>query len=110
MPFTLRMDEGVVIATCSGSLGLDESMRGAQAFWDRPEWRDTPVLWDSPRLRRGARVAAVVTFRRQGAARAQSAGCACGWQISRPSERGRPLLSVPYRPSRPLVESTGTTR
>ena len=46
MPFTLRMEAGVVIGTCSGALGLDDAKAGARIFWENAEWRGKPVVWD----------------------------------------------------------------
>ena len=48
MPFSMRIepDAGIVIGTCSGTLGLDDAREGAMAVWGNPEWSDKPVVWD----------------------------------------------------------------
>jgi len=48
MPFSLRLEPetGIVIATCSGDLGLNDAKAGAAAFWEDPEFRGRPIVWD----------------------------------------------------------------
>ena len=46
MPFTMRMEAGIVIGTCSGALGIDDARAGASAVWDNPDWRGKSVVWD----------------------------------------------------------------
>ena len=48
MPFSLHFDpeSDLVIATCSGSLGLSDAREGAAAVWENPEWSGKPVVWD----------------------------------------------------------------
>lgn len=41
-----RMENGIVLATCSGALGLEDAHKGAQAVWDNPEWNGKPIVWD----------------------------------------------------------------
>jgi len=48
MPFSLRLEPetGIVIATCSGDLGLNDAKAGAVAFWENPECSGRPIVWD----------------------------------------------------------------
>jgi hypothetical protein len=46
MPFSMCMEAGVVIGTCSGVLGLDDAKAGASAVWENPDWRGKPLVWD----------------------------------------------------------------
>lgn len=48
MTFELRFDQdaGVVIATCSGALGLADAREGAMAFWGNAGWAGKAVVWD----------------------------------------------------------------
>ena len=48
MPFSLRLEPetGIVIATCSGDLGLNDAKGGAAAYWENPECSGRPVVWD----------------------------------------------------------------
>ena len=46
MPFSLRLEGGVVIGTCSGTLVVEDAKTGAMAFWNNPDWRGKPVVWD----------------------------------------------------------------
>jgi hypothetical protein len=48
MPFSLSFDpeNGLVIATCSGTLGVNDAREGAEALWSNPEWSGKPVVWD----------------------------------------------------------------
>ncbi len=46
MPFSLRFDTGIVIGSCSGVLDANEAKAGATAFWENPDWRGIPVVWD----------------------------------------------------------------
>lgn len=48
MPITFERDTDtkIVIATCSGVLGLKEAQAGASQFWGRPESGRVPVVWD----------------------------------------------------------------
>lgn len=46
VPFEIRMESGIVLATCSGALGLDDAKEGALAVWEKPEWRGKPLVWD----------------------------------------------------------------
>ena len=39
-------DAGVVVATCTGALGESDAKAGASEFWEHPEWRERPVVWD----------------------------------------------------------------
>jgi len=40
MPFSMRFEPetGLVIATCSGAMGLNDAREGAAAVWEKPEW------------------------------------------------------------------------
>ena len=44
--FQFDPEARIVIATCSGSFGPDDARAGASAFWEHPEWRSLPVVWD----------------------------------------------------------------
>ena len=48
MAFVLNLDPktGIVIGTCSGTLGLEDSKQGATAFRESPEYNGRPVVWD----------------------------------------------------------------
>ena len=48
MPFSLRAEPetGIVIAICSGDLGLSDAKKGAAAYWENPEWGGRPIVWD----------------------------------------------------------------
>lgn len=48
MPCSMRFEaeENLVIATCSGSLGMKDAREGAAAVWENPEWRGKPIVWD----------------------------------------------------------------
>jgi len=48
MPFSLRLEPetGIVIATCSGDLGLNDAKEGATAFWENRDWSGKPIVWD----------------------------------------------------------------
>ena len=48
MSISLSFDpeNGLVIATCSGSLRVDDAWEGATVFWSRPDWSGKPVVWD----------------------------------------------------------------
>jgi hypothetical protein len=48
IPFSLQVEphSGIIIATCSGSLGLEDAKEGAQAIWKQPEFNGQPVVWD----------------------------------------------------------------
>jgi hypothetical protein len=46
MPFSMRFETDLVIATCSGALRLDDAREGAAAVWEKPEWSGKPVVWD----------------------------------------------------------------
>src|SRR5438552_355702 len=48
MSFSLRIEAetGIVIATCSGALALNDAKEGAAAFWSIPEWSGKPIVWD----------------------------------------------------------------
>jgi hypothetical protein len=48
MPFSLSFEpeSGLVIVTCSGSLGVNDARMGAAVFWNGPEWSGKPVVWD----------------------------------------------------------------
>ena len=48
MPFSLRLEpeSGLVIATCSGPLAVHDALMGVAVFWNSPEWRGMPVVWD----------------------------------------------------------------
>jgi hypothetical protein len=48
MPFSMKTDPatGIVIATCSGSLGLGDARDGATALWENPQWSGQAVVWD----------------------------------------------------------------
>ena len=48
MAVSMRRDvaTGVVIATCSGTLGVDDAKAGAGAVWNDPEWSGKPIVWD----------------------------------------------------------------
>jgi hypothetical protein len=56
MPFSMRLEDGAVVGTCSGDLGLEDARAGARAVWDNLEWRGLPVVWDlrSAQLKVGA--------------------------------------------------------
>lgn len=48
MPFELTIDPstGLALATCSGTLGLDDAREGARALWAHPDWQGQGVVWD----------------------------------------------------------------
>lgn len=48
MPFELSIDPntGLALATCSGTLSLDDAREGAQALWAHPDWQGEGVVWD----------------------------------------------------------------
>jgi hypothetical protein len=67
MPFSLCFDpeNGLVIATCSGSLGVSDAREGAEMFWNKPEWSGRSVVWDFRTAQldvRGADVQEVARF------------------------------------------------
>jgi hypothetical protein len=67
VPFSIRIepDAGIVIATCSGTLGLNDAKEGATAVWQNPEWRGRSIVWDfrSARLEfRGPEVREIAEF------------------------------------------------
>jgi len=47
MPTDLAIDRdtGVVLATCTGTLGLDDARDGARALWTHPDWHGQAVVW-----------------------------------------------------------------
>jgi hypothetical protein len=42
----MRLEDGVVIGSCTGSLSLEDAKAGAMAYWQNPGWRGKPVVWD----------------------------------------------------------------
>jgi hypothetical protein len=46
MPWSLKLDGGIVIATCSGVLGSADARAGAVEFWANEDYRGKPVVWD----------------------------------------------------------------
>ena len=46
MPFSMRLEDGVVVGTCSGTLVVEDAKAGATAVWSNPDWRGKPVVWD----------------------------------------------------------------
>ena len=48
MPCSMRFEPetDLVIATCSGSLNVNDARMGATVVWDHPEWSGKPVVWD----------------------------------------------------------------
>jgi len=42
----LDPDSGVIVATCSGDLGIDDGKAAAADLWGKPEWSGRPVIWD----------------------------------------------------------------
>lgn len=48
MTVSIRIDaaSGMAIATGHGVLGLDDSMKGAEALWQTEEWPGERVVWD----------------------------------------------------------------
>ena len=48
MAFSILLDSraGVFIATCSGTITLEECKQGAAAYWENPERGGRPILWD----------------------------------------------------------------
>jgi hypothetical protein len=48
LPFSLRQasDPDITIATCNGSLGLEQAKAGAKAIWSNRAWLGRPIVWD----------------------------------------------------------------
>ena len=48
MPFSVRFvpEADLVVATCSGTLQLNDATLGVTVLWDNPEWKGKPVVWD----------------------------------------------------------------
>jgi hypothetical protein len=48
MPFSVRFEPetDLVVATCSGTVTLNDARLGATVVWDNPEWSGKPVVWD----------------------------------------------------------------
>jgi len=48
MPFSVRFepDADLVVATCSGTLKMNDARLAAAVLWDNPEWSGKPVIWD----------------------------------------------------------------
>lgn len=48
MPFVLEVEpgSGMAIATCSGTLNLEEARKGVSALWVHPDWRGVSAVWD----------------------------------------------------------------
>ena len=46
MPFSVRLEDGIVVGTCSGKLVVEDAKAGAMAVWNDPDFRGKPVVWD----------------------------------------------------------------
>ena len=46
MPFSVQLEDGVVVGTCSGALMVEDAKAGATAVWNNPDWRGKPIVWD----------------------------------------------------------------
>jgi hypothetical protein len=48
MALSIRFEPrpGIVIATASGVLALEDAKSGAREVWDNPELRGKPIVWD----------------------------------------------------------------
>lgn len=42
----LDLESGLIIATGTGVLGLNDAKTGAREMWSNPEWSGRPVVWD----------------------------------------------------------------
>src|SRR5262245_984792 len=64
MSFSIQWDlvAEIVVATCSGELGIDEAKEGAAAVWARQDWEGRPVVWDFRQARLDVRAPQVRQF------------------------------------------------
>lgn len=48
MAFVLEIEpgSGMAIATCSGTLDLEEARKGVTALWVHPDWSGVSAVWD----------------------------------------------------------------
>ena len=48
MPFSIFFESqaDLVVATCSGTVQMNDATLGAVVMWDNPEWSGKPIVWD----------------------------------------------------------------